>query len=174
MNQKNRLYAGASIALVAAAALGFGAARLTAPTPAAPKEDSKPAPADSVAMSAQAIEQSQIAVAPVMAGELDAAVMASATVEAMPDAQAVLTAHAPGTVTRIFKRIGDPVRAGKRCYWWKAAMPRRSPGIVPPPPPVWRWPGNRRRGRKRWWHRVCPPVPIMRPLRPIWPWRGPI
>jgi cobalt-zinc-cadmium efflux system membrane fusion protein len=111
MNQKNRLYAGASIALVAAAALGFGAARLTAPTPAAPKEDSKPAPADSVAMSAQAIEQSQIAVAPVMAGELDAAVMASATVEAMPDAQAVLTAHAPGTVTRIFKRIGDPVRA---------------------------------------------------------------
>lgn len=113
MNQKNRLYAGAGIALVAAAALGFGAARLTAPVPPAPKEDSKPAPGDSVAMSAQAIEQSQIAVAPVMAGELDAAVMASATVEAMPDAQAVLTAHAPGTVTRIFKRIGDPVRAGE-------------------------------------------------------------
>lgn len=113
MNQKNRLYAGAGIALVAAAALGFGAARLTAPVPAAPKEESKPAPGDSIAMSAQAIEQSQIAVAPVMAGELDAAVMASATVEAMPDAQAVLTAHAPGTVTRILKRIGDPVRAGE-------------------------------------------------------------
>jgi hypothetical protein len=79
-------------------------------------------------MSAQDVGQSQIAVAPAMAGVLDAAVMASATVEAMPDAQAVLTAHAPGTVTRILKRIGDPVRAGRCCCWSKAAMPRRSRG----------------------------------------------
>ena len=29
------------------------------------------------------------------------------------DAEAVLTARAPGTITRIFSRIGDPVRAGQ-------------------------------------------------------------
>lgn len=114
MNQKNKLYVGGALGLAVAATLGFGAARLTQPVPAAPQTDSKPAaPGDSVTMSAQDVGQSQIAVAPAMAGALDAAVMASATVEAMPDAQAVLTAHAPGTVTRILKRIGDPVRAGE-------------------------------------------------------------
>jgi cobalt-zinc-cadmium efflux system membrane fusion protein len=71
--------------------------------------------------------------------------MASATVEAMPDAQAVLTAHAPGTVTRILKRIGDPVRAGRCCCWSKAAMPRRSRGIRRRRRPVSLWPGSRRR-----------------------------
>ncbi|MCE3590138.1 biotin/lipoyl-binding protein, partial [Escherichia coli] len=33
--------------------------------------------------------------------------------EATPDAEAVLTARAPGTVSRIMVRIGDPVRAGQ-------------------------------------------------------------
>ncbi|MDE1917370.1 MAG: efflux RND transporter periplasmic adaptor subunit [Sphingomonadales bacterium] len=114
MNQKNKLYAGATLGLAAAATLGFGAARLTQPVPAVPQTESKPAvPGDSVTMSAQDIGQAQIAVAPAMAGALDAALMASATVEAMPDAQAVLTAHAPGTITRILKRLGDPVRVGE-------------------------------------------------------------
>jgi cobalt-zinc-cadmium efflux system membrane fusion protein len=36
MNDKNRLYAGAALGLVAAAALGFGAARLTQPSASAP------------------------------------------------------------------------------------------------------------------------------------------
>ncbi len=116
MTAKNRLYAGAAIGLVAAAALGFGVARLTqapVPTPA-PTEATAPAASnDRLVITPQAIATSQITVAPTASGELDAAVIASATVEATPDAEAVLTARAPGTITRIFSRIGDPVRAGQ-------------------------------------------------------------
>ena len=116
MIERNRLYTGAAIGLVAAAALGFGAARLTqSPTPApAPTEEAATAkPAGTLAITAQAIATSQITVAPAASGELDDAVLAPATVETTPDAEAVLTARAPGTVTRIFARIGDPVRAGQ-------------------------------------------------------------
>jgi len=114
MTDKNRLYAGAAISLVAAAALGFGAARLTQPTlPAADAAAAAPAaPSDSVEITAEGIRISAIGVAPAALGELDAAIPAAATVEAMPDAEAMLTARAPGTVTRIFKRIGDPVQIG--------------------------------------------------------------
>lgn len=116
MTDKTRLYTGAAIGLVAAAALGFGAARLTqSSTPApAPTEAAAPAkPSNTVAMTQQALSASQITVAPAASGELDAAILASATVEATPDAEAVLTARAPGTVSRIMVRIGDPVRAGQ-------------------------------------------------------------
>ena len=110
MTEKNRFYAGAATALALAVALGFGIAQLTgtdtpAPEAAAPAEA---APSNEVVISADGISLSQIGVAPAAGGELDAA-----TVEATPDAVAVLTARAPGTVTRIFKRIGDPVRAGE-------------------------------------------------------------
>ncbi|OYY91838.1 MAG: efflux transporter periplasmic adaptor subunit [Sphingomonas sp. 28-66-16] len=114
MNDKTRLYTGAAIGLVAAAALGFGAARLTQPTPPAPEAmATKPSePTDAVEITPDGIRISAITVAAAASGELDAAIPASATVEATPDAEAVLTARAPGTVTRIFKRIGDPVRVG--------------------------------------------------------------
>ena len=116
MTDKTRLYTGAAIGLVAAAALGFGAARLTqSPAPApTPTEAAAPAkPSNTVAMTQQALSASQITVAPAASGELDAAILASATVEATPDAEAVLTARAPGTVSRIMVRIGDLVRAGQ-------------------------------------------------------------
>lgn len=115
MTDRNRLYTGAAIGLVAAAGLGFGVARLTqAPASApAPTEAASAAPSDALAISPQAIATSQITVAPAASGELDAAVLASATVEATPDAEAVLTARAPGTISRIMVRIGDPVRAGQ-------------------------------------------------------------
>ncbi|MDE0877058.1 MAG: efflux RND transporter periplasmic adaptor subunit [Sphingomonas bacterium] len=116
MTDRNRLYTGAAIGLVAAAALGFGAARLTqSPVLApAPIQTTAPAtPASAVAMTPQAVAMSQITVAPAASGELDAAILASATVGSTPDAEAVLTASAPGTVTRIFLAIGDPVRAGQ-------------------------------------------------------------
>ena len=111
-----RFYTGAAIGLAAAAGIGFGIARLTAPAatpPAVIAEDAPATPSDSVVLTAQAIAASAIGVAPAASGELDAAIPAAATVEATPDAQAVLTARSPGTVTRIFKRIGDPVRAGE-------------------------------------------------------------
>ena len=116
MTDRNRLYTGAAIGLVAAAALGFGAARLTqspAPAPASTDAAAPAKPSNTVAMTQQALTASQIAVAPAASGELDAAILASATVEATPDAEAVLTARAPGTVSRIMVRIGDPVRAGQ-------------------------------------------------------------
>ncbi len=116
MTDRNRLYTGAAIGLVAAAALGFGAARLTqspAPAPASTEAAAPAKPSNTVAMTQQALTASQIAVAPAASGELDAAILASATVEATPDAEAVLTARAPGTVSRIMVRIGDPVRAGQ-------------------------------------------------------------
>lgn len=116
MTDRNRLYTGAAIGLVAAAGLGFGAARLTqspAPAPGATEAAAPAKPSNTVAMTQQALAASQIAVAPAAAGELDAAILASATVEATPDAEAVLTARAPGTVSRIMVRIGDPVRAGQ-------------------------------------------------------------
>ena len=114
---KNRLYASTAAALIAAAGLGFGIARLTAPSAvpvvAAPTEAAAPASDDAVPLSAEAIRISEIGVAPAASGELDAAIPASATVAATPDAEAVLTARAAGTITRILKRIGDPVRAGE-------------------------------------------------------------
>ncbi|MBD8617318.1 efflux RND transporter periplasmic adaptor subunit [Sphingomonas sp. CFBP 13728] len=113
---KTRLYAGTALALAAAAALGFGAARLTTPAPTAPPTEAAatpPASGDTVPITAEAIRISEIGVAPAASGELDAAIPASATVEATPDAEAILTARAAGTVTRILKRIGDPVRVGE-------------------------------------------------------------
>lgn len=115
MNDRHRLYAGAAIGLFAAAALGFGVARLTqAPPPSNPATPpaSQAKAADSLAIDPQTIATSQIAVAPSGSGELDDAILASASVEAAPDAQAVLTARAPGSVSRIMVRIGDQVRAG--------------------------------------------------------------
>ena len=115
MNDRNRLYAGAAIGLAAAAALGFGAARLTQTALPAPQVEvaAPSAPSDTLAITPQAIAASQITVAPASAGELDAAIAASATVGSTPDAEAAITARAPGTVTRILKRIGDPVRQGE-------------------------------------------------------------
>ena len=120
MNDKTPLYVGAAIALVIAAGVGFGAARLTQSGTSVSEEETTeqasaaPAAATSaVTITPLGIEQSRIGVAKAMSGELDAAIPAAATVEATPDAEAVLTARAPGTVTRIFKRIGDPVRAGE-------------------------------------------------------------
>ena len=112
MNDKNRLYAGAAIALAVAAGIGFAAARYTQPEPPA-AEATNAAPADTVTISEAGIRTSEITVAPARGGALDATIPASATVEATPDAEAVLTARAEGTVVRIFKRIGDPVRAGE-------------------------------------------------------------
>ena len=115
MNPDTRkYYGGAAIALVLAALAGFGIARLTGPTaPTAETAAETPAgDSDSVAISAEGIKTSDIGVAPAVAGNVSGLILASASVTATPDAQAVLTARAPGTVTRIFKRIGDTVGAG--------------------------------------------------------------
>lgn len=121
MIARHRLYAGAALGMATAATLGFAAARLTQPSEPssavsvtlAAQPAAKEAPRDTLVISPQAIAASQITVAAAGMGELDRAVIAAATVQATPDADAVLTARAPGTITRILVRTGDTVRAGQ-------------------------------------------------------------
>lgn len=170
MTDRNCLYAGAAIAVIAAGALGFGAARVSqpaAPAPALTAAVPPPAaPSDTVEIDADAIRASAITVAPAAAGELDMAVPASATVQATPEAEAVLTARAPGTITRILKRIGDPVRVGDTLAMVESLTHRRSPPTAPLLPRVCRsrrnsWPVS---GRSL--PRVSPRAPITRPRKP--------
>ena len=114
ISERNRIYAAVAAGALAAAAAGFGIARITeAPVATNMSAEKDRAPGDTVKISEEGIRSSAIAVATVNAGEISAAIPASATVEATPDAEAVLTPRAAGTVVRIFKRIGDPVRAGE-------------------------------------------------------------
>lgn len=115
MKSDNKLYAGAAVGLILAALAGFGVARMTGPSAPVAEESTaaEPQVTDTVEITPEGMKASAIAVEAVSGSSLSGIVMASATVEATPDAEAVLTARAPGTVTRIFKRIGDSVRAGE-------------------------------------------------------------
>lgn len=66
-----------------------------------------------IAMSAEKMAASGIAVERVEPGSLISEILAQATVTAPPDGQALLTARADGAVVRINKRLGDPVGAGE-------------------------------------------------------------
>ncbi len=112
-----RLLGGVAGAVLFAGVSGFTIARWTAaPVPSAEEAKSAEKPAgapDSVAMSADAIKNAGIGTETVAAGGLGAEIVAQATVTASPSGQAVVTARAGGAVTRVFKRLGDPVRAGE-------------------------------------------------------------
>lgn len=115
---KTRLYGAVAAAVLVAALGGFGLAKLTddkaATAPAAKAEgEHAEGPHDALEMTPAAIEAAQVTVQPVTSGGLAAEVVAQATVAAAPNGQAILTARAAGAVTRINKRIGDPVRAGE-------------------------------------------------------------
>lgn len=66
-----------------------------------------------VAMTPARFQSSGIRTTDVQAGSLASEIIAQATVTAAPEGEAVLTARADGTVVRITKRLGDPVRAGE-------------------------------------------------------------
>lgn len=112
----NRQWLLGGVAVVAALGVGFGAAKLTnskSPAEAAKPEAEAPAEgADTLTMGAERLTASGVQVQPVATSGLAAEIVAQATVEAEPTGQAVLTARAAGSVARIFKRLGDPVRAG--------------------------------------------------------------
>jgi cobalt-zinc-cadmium efflux system membrane fusion protein len=105
-------------AMALAAAAGFGVARCTADPVAAPVQDgggeteSETEP-DSLAITPAAIEAAEIGVETIGAGGLGSEIIAQATVTAAPGGEAVVAARAGGPVTRVFKRLGDPVRAGE-------------------------------------------------------------
>ena len=112
--ERTRLYAGVAAALLVAAASGFGLAKCTpAPLSATEATQKAEAPAAALTMTPQAISAAQIGLQSVNPGGFGAEILAQATVVAAPAGQAVLTARASGAVTRILKRLGDPVRAGE-------------------------------------------------------------
>src|SRR4029077_11284951 len=49
----------------------------------------------------------------VTAGALSVDILAPATVESAPNGEAVVMAHSTGTIVRLTKQLGDPVRAGE-------------------------------------------------------------
>jgi cobalt-zinc-cadmium efflux system membrane fusion protein len=120
-NQNRRLLGGAAAVALVAALGGFGVARCTADQPAATEtaDGNTAAPAaeektpDTVAMTAQAVEQAGITTETIQPGGLGAEIVAQATVSASPQGEAIVNARAAGAVTRLMKRLGDPVRAGE-------------------------------------------------------------
>ena len=120
LQDKRLLGSAAGVALIAALG-GFAVARYTtggskpveapASVPAAASgKEKKP---DTLAMTAQAMQQAGIATETVKAGGLGAEIVSQAIVAASPTGEAIVTARAGGAVTRLLKRLGDPVRAGE-------------------------------------------------------------
>lgn len=120
MQQDKRLFGGVAAAVLVAALGGFSVARCTGGTPPAatetsakPKEAKNAASADTLAMTPAAIKDAGIVTETITAGGLGAEVVSQAIVSPSPMGEAIVTARAGGAVTRIFKRLGDPVRAGE-------------------------------------------------------------
>jgi cobalt-zinc-cadmium efflux system membrane fusion protein len=110
--------AAACLAAVAAA-LGFGAAHWTAShnTPAAaPVAQASVAKAEAgipeIVIPAEYLQIAKIAVEPVASGGLDAEILTTGTVSALPNSEAVIVARASGNVSRVLRELGDTVRAG--------------------------------------------------------------
>ena len=115
-----RLVGSVAAAVLVAAAGGFAVARCTAdnaPTTAAQTKaqaaEVEAAPTDRLAMTAAAIKEAGIAVETIDPGGLGAEIVAQATVAPSPTGEAIVTARAGGAVTRVLKRLGDPVHAGE-------------------------------------------------------------
>jgi cobalt-zinc-cadmium efflux system membrane fusion protein len=116
MIQDNRkLLAAAAVFALLGTASGYALFRFThvEPTPAAASEEDKVAKAANVSVTADQIRNANIGVQAVATSSVGGEVVAQAAVVASPTGAAILTAHASGTITRIFKRIGEPVRAGE-------------------------------------------------------------
>ena len=115
MKPNNRyFYGGAIAAILVAGATGFGLARLTSdrPAPAAAAPEADDAPSE-LKLTEAAIGTAGIGVETVSPGGLSSEIITQAQVVATPNGQAALTARAAGSISRIYKRLGDPVKAGE-------------------------------------------------------------
>lgn len=83
---------------------------LLAPPPTA--LEAEEAASDELKLDPDRIRAAGIELAKVQPGDADSQVIAQATVVATPEGAAVIGARADGTVTRITKRLGDPVAKG--------------------------------------------------------------
>lgn len=120
IQQDKRLYGGVAAAVLVAALGGFGVARCTADTPPTatetstkPEEAKNAASADTLVMTPAAIKDAGVVTETITAGGLGAEIVSQAIVSPSPTGEAIVTARAGGAVTRILKRLGDPVRAGE-------------------------------------------------------------
>lgn len=123
--QDKRRLGGVAAAVLVAAASGFTVARCTSNTPrpaaeisASPQKGSEKgagekAPSDSLTMTASAMKNAGVVTEPVSAGGLAAEIVSQATVAPSPSGEAIVTARAGGAVTKLLKRLGDPVRVGE-------------------------------------------------------------
>lgn len=110
-----------SIAALLAAALGAatlsscGTKEAAAPTNTAVDAETtkEKVPAETVQMTAMAVREAGVATETISAGGLAGEIVAQATVTASPTGEAIVTARASGAVTRVLKRLGDPVRRGE-------------------------------------------------------------
>ena len=114
-----------AIAVGFAAIIGIGAVALTsggegpAGTETATSEEAgeegeeKQGPPGFVEMTPARLAASGVQTTRIEAGSLGAEIIAQATVTAPPEGEALVTARADGAVTRINKRLGDPVAAGE-------------------------------------------------------------
>ncbi len=101
-------------ALLLAAGGGFLLARMTAPESAPPAATAAaPAEPNELRVNASYLAVVGIATETVAAGNLSADVLAPATVTSAPNGEAVVTAHAAGTIVRLAKQLGDRVKAGE-------------------------------------------------------------
>ncbi|MDI7776623.1 efflux RND transporter periplasmic adaptor subunit [Asticcacaulis sp. EMRT-3] len=108
-------YGGAAAALLLVGAGGFGLARCTGDKPAvsASAVAVEETPSDDLKLSQEAITAANISVEAVNSGGLSSEIITQAQVVATPNGQAALTARAAGSISRIYKRLGDPVKAGE-------------------------------------------------------------
>jgi membrane fusion protein, heavy metal efflux system len=106
------------LAVVIAGALGFTLAKMTT-RPASSSGESQPDATEAAGSAPKLVmDESHLAAVgieleTVTPGNLGAEIRAPATVSSAPDAQAIVTAHATGTVVSIEKGLGDIVRAGE-------------------------------------------------------------
>jgi len=104
-------------ALVLAVGVGFLIARQSTPPSPAPTAARNAVAAPAAEPNEVKVEASYLAVVgivtePAALGNLTTEILAPATVTAAPNGEAVVTAHAAGTIVRLFKQLGDSVRAG--------------------------------------------------------------
>jgi cobalt-zinc-cadmium efflux system membrane fusion protein len=98
---------------ILAAGAGFGIARWTAPHTTPLPAILAPSGPATLKLDPKEIAAAGIAVEAVVAGNLGTEILAPALTTAQPSGVASLTAHAEGTISRLNKRLGDPVRAGE-------------------------------------------------------------
>lgn len=110
-----RAWLGTAAAVAVALVAGFGIAKLTTPPRESPPPKVETIAAGPAAMEVPAghIAAAGIVLETVASGSLSAEILAPATVSSAPNGEAIVTAHAGGTVTRLNKRLGDTVRAGE-------------------------------------------------------------